>query len=203
VKSALDYLEQLKNHHYETFLHSHRVAGLSLAISKQLGCTQKEQEEIYYGGILHDIGKLKVPKDILNKPGKLTLEEWKWIQQHPVLGYQMLQGLSINPNIREIVLIHHERLNGRGYPFGLKNDQISLGALIVAVSDSFDAMTNNRPYHRLKTVQEAIVELEREKNSLYSPQVVEALIETQLVRGRRGNWLEDGVGFRINGKNIL
>ncbi|MBP1933597.1 HD-GYP domain-containing protein [Ammoniphilus resinae] len=186
MKSALEYLEQLKNHHYETFLHSHRVAGLSLAISKQLGCTKAEQEEIYYGGILHDIGKLKIHTEILNKPGKLTLDEWKIIQQHPLLGYQMLEGLSLSLNIREIILIHHERVNGRGYPFGLKKEQISLGALIVAVSDSFDAMTNNRPYHSLKTVSQAIEELKREKETLYSPQVVDALVETRLVRGGRG-----------------
>ncbi|WP_167578112.1 HD-GYP domain-containing protein [Ammoniphilus sp. YIM 78166] len=172
-------LETLKKHHSDTYEHCIRVAGLSLAIAKAMSIHDKEQQQIvYYGGLLHDIGKLKISKDILSKPGKLSFEEWSLIQKHPIFGYELSQAdESIHHDISYTILFHHERINGKGYPFGISGDAIPLSSQIVAVADSFDAMTNHRSYQKEKSPKEALDVIIGDKGTLFSTIIVKKLIE--------------------------
>ncbi|ABY95031.1 MULTISPECIES: HD-GYP domain-containing protein [Thermoanaerobacter] len=152
-------LKKLKYHHYTSFLHSVRVARLTKLVSEELELSQEEKILNCKSALLHDIGKFIVPKDILNKPGKLTELEYDIIKIHPLYGNEILKFF---PSLKDLIpgmLYHHERLDGSGYPFGL-ND-FPLVAQIIGVCDSFDAMTTERPYNKgkIKNEQEAILEL--------------------------------------------
>jgi putative nucleotidyltransferase with HDIG domain len=128
--------------------HSDRVARVSVRIAQQLGLDATDVEAIYLGGLLHDIGKIGIDDHVLNKPGGLTAEEYEHIKQHPQLGYDILQGVAPLQEILPIVLHHHEAWDGSGYPGGLEGEQTPLIARIVAVADSFDAMSSDRPYRK-------------------------------------------------------
>ena len=169
-------VEFLKDHDSDTYYHSFRVADLSFKIAKTMELTENEQQITYYAGLLHDIGKLRVKKEILAKPAKLTQDEWSCIQQHPIYGHEILNKYPLLDNeIKYVVLLHHERSNGSGYPFKLREIEIPLKAKIVAIADTFDAMTNNRVYSRAKTVNEALSIIKSENGSLFDPVVIEAL----------------------------
>jgi putative nucleotidyltransferase with HDIG domain len=170
-------LNKLKQHDLYTYMHSLRVAELSVEISKYLGLSDKEQKVIHLGGLLHDIGKLEVDPQILNKPEKLTFDEWTLIQNHTVIGYTMLQNYGYEMGFSYIALFHHERCDGSGYPFGLKQEAIPLEAQIVALADSFDAMVTQRPYSNAKTTEQALNELIMEKGVLFLPKIVDSLVE--------------------------
>lgn len=171
-------LRKLKEHDPDTYYHCTRVADLSLAIAKTMDFSKKEQEIVYYGGLLHDIGKLKISKDVLTKPAKLSFEEWGQIQKHPVYGFEILNAhRSIPMDIKYIILLHHERLNGSGYPFGLSGEDIDLKTQIVAIADSFDAMTSLRAYSKAKLREEALDLLQADKGTLYLPIIVDKLVE--------------------------
>lgn len=126
--------------------HSDRVALISKALANHLGLPVDECEKIYLGGLLHDIGKIGVPDEILQKPGKLTDDEFDEIKKHPAIGYRILEHLKDFQHVLPGVLHHHESFDGTGYPHGLEGDQIPFVARIMAVADAFDAMTSNRPY---------------------------------------------------------
>lgn len=175
-------LDKLKEHDPLTFLHSIRVAELSVEIAKQLELDNHDQKVLYHGGLFHDIGKLEIDPYILNKPEKLTIEEWKLIQQHPITGYEMLRKYDSGYGICYIALFHHERIDGSGYPFGMKKDDIPLKTQIVALAESFDAMISKRNYNDAKTVETAFQELISLKNVLYLPQVVDALVNCQYIQ---------------------
>lgn len=173
-------LGPLKKHDPDTYYHSVRVADLAFKISKKLNFSERDQKYVYFGGLLHDIGKLKIDKEILRKPGKLTIDEWEQIKLHPVFGYEILENQSfIHKEIMCIVLFHHERINGSGYPYRFSNNMIPLNAQIVAVADAFDAMTNIRSYSKARSKQEAIKELQLDKG--FSPILVNNLL--QVVNG--------------------
>jgi len=169
-------VELLKDHDIDTYHHSYRVAELSLHIARSMDLSEWDQKITYYSGLLHDIGKSRVGKEILVKPGKLTLDEWVSIQQHPIFGFKILKGYPLpDDEIKYVVLFHHERLNGSGYPFNLRDEHIPLKAKIVAVADSFDAMTNNRSYSRAKSFNEALNQILSDKGTLFDPIAVDAL----------------------------
>jgi HD-GYP domain-containing protein (c-di-GMP phosphodiesterase class II) len=126
--------------------HSDRVARISQMLASQMGVPESECEEIYRAGLLHDIGKVGVPDQVLSKPGRLTEEEFDLIKQHPMIGYRILKDLRAFEFVLPGVRWHHERQDGRGYPDGLTGDEIPLMARVMAVADGFDAMTSNRPY---------------------------------------------------------
>jgi putative nucleotidyltransferase with HDIG domain len=130
----------------ETAGHSQRVCHYSLEIARAIGWSEKQLGSLARGAYLHDIGKLGVPDGILLKPGPLTTEEWKLMQQHVQIGFDLLKGIPFLADAAEIVLTHHERCDGKGYPRGLKGEEILLGARIFAVADTLDAMTSDRPY---------------------------------------------------------
>lgn len=170
-------LEKLKQYHPLTYYHSKRVAELSVKIGKRLNISGNKLKNLYTGAVLHDLGKLVVSTDILDKNGKLTNEEWMEIKKHPIEGYKLVHVLGSNDVIPRIILLHHERCNGNGYPFGLCASDIPVKAQIVAVADSFDAMTQARPYNQPDSPDVAAQKILEGKYDLYDPMVVDAFME--------------------------
>ncbi len=156
--------------------HQRRVAELAVAVAEQLGLPQDRVEDIRIAGLLHDIGKSTVPAEILNKPAGLSDLEFGIIQQHPQAGYNTLKALPFQNVMANIVLSHHERLDGSGYPQGLKGDDISLEVRIVAVADVVEAMVSHRPYRPARGLNKALEEITRNKGTLYDPDVVDACL---------------------------
>lgn len=126
--------------------HSKRVAVYSRMLASKLGLSPDEVDEIYYAGLIHDVGKLGVDNNIINKPGKLTDEEYNEVKRHPSVGYDILKGISIKGDFAYGAKCHHERPDGKGYPNGLKGDSIPFMAKVIAVADAYDAMTSKRSY---------------------------------------------------------
>jgi putative nucleotidyltransferase with HDIG domain len=155
--------------------HSDRVSVLSVAICKQLNLPPPDIEVVRLGALLHDIGKIGVPDDVLRKPGALTAAEFDIIKQHPVIGARMLRSVPfLAPHIA-IVELHHERPDGRGYPIGLRGDEIPLDARIVHVADAYDAMTSARAYRGARPSSEALRELWRCAGTAFHADIVAAL----------------------------
>ena len=157
--------------------HSRRVAMYAAEIAKRMRLSEDEVQNIYYAGLLHDAGKLSVPDAVLNKPGKLTDEERKLIQDHTVAGGKMLKQMSSLRGIRETALYHHERYDGTGYPEGLKGDTIPLYARIVGVADSYDAMSSNRVYRRHLNKDEIIEEIQQGSGTQFDPNIVPYMVD--------------------------
>jgi HD-GYP domain-containing protein (c-di-GMP phosphodiesterase class II) len=156
--------------------HCARIQRLSSRLGQAIGLSPTQQHYLEYGSFLHDLGKVRVPDDVLKKPGKLTADEWAVMQQHTVWGQEILAGTSL-AGAAHILAQHHERLDGSGYPLGLKGDAISLEAQIVAVADSYDAMTTDRVYRKGMPKEEALAELRRGAGTLYLPNVVRTFAE--------------------------
>ncbi|MFT3930864.1 MAG: HD-GYP domain-containing protein [Spongiibacteraceae bacterium] len=144
---ALISLARLKTKDDYTYLHSVAVCALMIALARQLNLSEEETRQAGFGGLVHDVGKALVSDAILNKPGKLTDEEFVSIKQHPALGHQLLlEGRGASPEMLDVCLHHHEKVDGSGYPYGLSDTQISRLAKMGAVCDVYDAITSNRPY---------------------------------------------------------
>jgi len=156
--------------------HTERVAQYSVGIAKEMDFTQDEIQTIQLGAFLHDIGKLHTSDSILHKPGALTDEEWRLVKAHPVRGAQMLQGVKFLEKATDLVRHHHERVDGKGYPDGLRGDEITIGAKIVNVADAFDAMTTERPYRVGLTMDQAIAQLEDKAGTQFAKEVVEIMV---------------------------
>jgi diguanylate cyclase (GGDEF)-like protein len=156
--------------------HSERVAELSARIADRLGLSREEVEFTRLAASLHDLGKLAIPEDILRKPGPLTDAERLVLERHPQIGFRMLETLGVSP-VADSVLHHHERWDGAGYPDGLPEHKIPLGARIIFVADAYDAMTSDRVYRNRLSPLEAMAELERCAGTQFDPGVVEALAE--------------------------
>lgn len=156
--------------------HSRRVFLYSMEIVRVMGSLEPRSKSIAMGSWLHDIGKLAIPDRILLKPGSLTEEEWEVMRRHPRIGYDLVRGISFLADASEIVLAHHERYNGSGYPQGLRAEQIPLGARIFAAADTLDAMTSDRPYRSALPFQAAREVIERGSGTLYDPGVVSAFL---------------------------
>lgn len=156
--------------------HCERVAHYSALIGKALNLNIKDTSILQYAALLHDIGKIEVPKLILSKVGKLNSSELDIIRQHPVYSANILEPLSMNQLI-DYVLHHHERYDGTGYPHGLAGNSISLGARILCVADSFDAMLSERPYSSSMNINEAFQELEKNSGTQFDPEIVKVFIK--------------------------
>jgi putative nucleotidyltransferase with HDIG domain len=161
----------------ETEGHSERVAAYTMLIAQQLNLSEAELQHIEHGALLHDIGKIGVPDHILYKPGPLTPEEWEIMKQHPVIGYKMCMKIEMLRPAAPIVLHHHERWDGRGYPYGLNGAEIPLGARIFAIADTLDAMTSDRPYRKALSFAQAREEIERCAGSQFDPELVRVFLE--------------------------
>jgi putative nucleotidyltransferase with HDIG domain len=157
--------------------HSIRVSRYAVATASRLGFAGHDLDGIRLGGELHDIGKIGTREAVLHKPGTLTDEEFQQITEHPLLGEKMLSPLAQeSPDVLRIVRSHHERLDGRGFPDGLRGDRIPVEARIVAVADAFDAMTTRRPYRESRPADEALAELRRVAGTQLDPAAVEAFV---------------------------
>ena len=156
--------------------HQEKIAHLAVAIAQEMGLDSDTIETIRIAALLHDIGKITIPSEILNKPGKLTETEFDIIKNFPQAGYEMLKDISFTSPIAEIVYQHHEKLDGSGYPRGLKGDEIRLESRVVLVADVYEAMSSHRPYRPALSHEAAAEELNKNKGVLYDPEVVEALL---------------------------
>lgn len=157
--------------------HSTRVAKYSKKLAIKLGLSEAEQDTIYFMGLLHDIGKIGIPDNIINKPQKLTDEEFAIIKKHPEIGYDILKNIAEIPNIEIGARWHHERMDGKGYPDGLKGDEIPKLVRIISVADAYDAMTSKRSYRDILPQSYIRGELEKGKNKQFDPEVAEAMIQ--------------------------
>lgn len=157
--------------------HSDRVAVYSAVIARQLRLTESEVEKVEYTGLLHDIGKIGVPDDLLSKTGQLRTDEFERIQQHPVTGAKILSEISFLRDVAATIRCHHERLDGRGYPNGLTEQDIPFHARILAVADAYDAMTSDRPYRKGYPPEEAARRLLAGSGKQFDADIVRAFIE--------------------------
>ena len=162
--------------------HQQRVAELAVAMAAELGWDAGACEALRLGALIHDIGKIMVPAEILNRPGHLSANEQAIIRTHPTVGGEILEGVDFPWPLREMVLQHHERLDGSGYPLGLEGDAIIPEARVLAVADVVEAMASHRPYRPTLGRARAIAELRRESGACFDPTVVEAACEV-LARG--------------------
>jgi putative nucleotidyltransferase with HDIG domain len=161
--------------HY-TSGHSQRVAHWGREIAKAIGLPQEKVEEVYFGGILHDIGKIGIEDEILNKVGKLTPEEYDKIKQHTVIGYEIMQQAGLFNELLPAIRSHHERVDGRGYPDGLRGEEIPLVARILAISDAFDAMVADRPYRKGLPVEKALEEIRQGAGTQFDEKLADHFI---------------------------
>ncbi len=167
LSSALDLRDQ------GTSGHSRRVADMTVGIAKSLGLVDGELVQIEHGALLHDIGKLRIPDSILWKPSELTPEEWEVMRRHPEYGYEFVKKIGFLQGAADIVLSHHEKFDGSGYPRGLRGSEISLGARIFAFVDAVDAIVYDRPYHRGTAFSVAREEILKRAGSHFDPALVE------------------------------
>jgi response regulator RpfG family c-di-GMP phosphodiesterase len=169
--------------------HQHRVAEIAVAIARDMQLPEEQIEGIQLAGVLHDVGKIRVPAEILSKPARLSLTEFSLVKEHPQHGYDLLKNVDYPWPIAQIVLQHHERMDGSGYPQGLEADQILLEARIIAVADVVESMMTHRPYRPALGIDVALKEIEEHRGTLFDPAAVDACIK--LFREQ---------GFKLQGK---
>jgi putative nucleotidyltransferase with HDIG domain len=166
--------ESLESRDAYTSGHSRRVARHAAMIAKKMGLGPADVAKVRTAAVLHDVGKIDTPSEVLNKPGRLTDEEFDEIKKHPLRGAEMMIERHLDPGLANIVAHHHERLDGKGYPDGLRGDEIPLGARIIAVADTFDALTSTRPYRSARPHKRALRILNQEAGSQLDPDAVRA-----------------------------
>lgn len=159
-----------------TALHEHRVGLIAMAIAREMGLSENIQTCMRVAGAVHDVGKVSIPAEILSKPTRLTSLEYQMVQSHAIHGFEVLRKIDSPWPIAEITLHHHERIDGSGYPQGLKGDEILLEARIMAVADVVEAMASHRPYRPSLGIDAALEEIEKGSERLYDAAAVEACI---------------------------
>jgi HD-GYP domain-containing protein (c-di-GMP phosphodiesterase class II) len=157
-------------------LHTSRVSKLSAMVASELGLRYEEIRLLQKSAVLADIGKIEIAESILTKPGDLSGQEWEQMKRHPELGYRILSGISHLRDAGETVLAHHERYDGQGYPRGLKGEEIPIAARILAVVDSYTAMTSDRPHRKKMSHEMAVKEILRNSLTQFDPEVVRAFV---------------------------
>ncbi|MBE0627680.1 MAG: HD-GYP domain-containing protein [Burkholderiales bacterium] len=154
--------------------HERRVAEIAVAIAQELGYDEQRLEGLRIAGYLHDIGKITIPAEILSKPGRLTAIEYQLIQNHAQAGYDVLKNVEFPWPVAQAVLQHHERMDGSGYPQGLKGEAIIPEARILAAADVIEAMSSHRPYRPGLGIEKALAEIERGRGTVYEGATVDA-----------------------------
>ena len=157
--------------------HQRRVTQIACTIGRAMGLSEDRLFELRLAGKLHDLGKIAIPASLLSKPGKITTLEFALIKTHPQVAYNILEPINLPGNTTKIILQHHERVNGSGYPHGLKGDEILLEARILGVADVMEAMCSHRPYRASLGLAESLNELTRNKGILYDAAVVETCLK--------------------------
>jgi putative nucleotidyltransferase with HDIG domain len=176
-ETILSFVNMIEQRDSYTVGHTSRVANYARMIAVELGLSEKEITKLYKASILHDIGKISTPDSILLKPYRLSELEYKIIQEHVVVGYEMLSKIEYYKDLADIILYHHERYDGKGYPHGLKGDEIPLLSRIMAVADSFDAMTSQRIYKVRKSLSEALEELESNAGTQFDSDIAKVAVK--------------------------
>jgi len=156
-----------------TGYHSNRVTNLALAFARSLGLPSQDVEALTNAGYLHDIGKIGISDAILLKPGPLTPEERRAIETHPLIGHEIVEPLGLNHQEKNLILLHHERWDGKGYPHGLKGNDIPFLSRLLALADVFDALTSDRPYRRAFTIPQALAEIELQAGQQFDPDLAQ------------------------------
>jgi len=159
-----------------TYKHSKRVFSYSVDMAGMLRLNEQERRQFILGALIHDIGKLEIPRDVLNKKTKLTGEEWEMVKKHVLWGKEMILAIGKFKELVPLVELHHERYDGRGYPYGLQGNEIPRLARMLCIIDSYDAMTTERPYQQTKTEQEALQELKAHSGTQFDPELAELFI---------------------------
>lgn len=177
MNKVMELMDMIQKKDHYTEKHCNSTGNLAVKIATYLKLSDEVIQNVLFIGKIHDIGKIDVPIEILNKPGKLTAEEFDFIKKHPQRGHDIVMETIGDKEVAKIILQHHEKIDGSGYPFGLKGKEISMEAKIILVADSFDAMTSNRPYRKPMSVNDAIQELRTYSGIWYEKEIVEALVE--------------------------
>jgi putative nucleotidyltransferase with HDIG domain len=172
--TSLAFAIDAKDHYTQG--HSQKVSAYAALIAEALELSDLEVEEIRLGGVLHDIGKVAIPENILNKNGPLNPDEWETMKSHVTFGAKILDPLTPLARIREMVLHHHEFFDGSGYPRAMTGEEIPLGARIIAVADAYDTITSDRTYKKARAAAEALAELERCANAQFDGKIVQAFV---------------------------
>ena len=167
--------------------HSDRVRRMSVRIGMKLGFDEKRLESLVFGALLHDIGKIGIKDEVLQKQGNLNSEEYQYIQEHPLIGVKIVEGIDFFKDKIPIIRNHHEHFDGSGYPDGLIGEAIPLEARTVAVPDAFDAMTSSRPHHEGMSLEEALSEMERGRGRQFDPKILGIFLDEEI--------------YRLNGEN--
>lgn len=175
VKDLANSLEEKDEY---TKNHCERVTKYSLVIAKKMGLNEEELLSLEFAGLLHDIGKIGIPIEIINKEGTLTYEEYEVIKRHPEIGHDLLKSMAFLDSSNRILLQHHERIDGKGYPYGLEAREIDKLAKILAVADAYDAMTTVRPYRIDRLTKEQVInEFVRHRNTQFDEDVVDVFVD--------------------------
>lgn len=195
---VFDMLHNMRQVNDSTYAHSLNVAIISRIIGKWLHFSNEELDTLTLAGLLHDIGKTKIPDEVFNKDGKLTDEEFQMIRNHPKYGYDILKSQPLNSHIKKAALMHHERCDGSGYPMGLTMEEIDDYALIIAIADVYDAMTAARSYRAPLCPFEVIAEFEKDGLQKYKPKYILTFLEN-IANAYQNNrvMLSDGTSARI------
>lgn len=173
-----------------THNHSQQVAVISYLIALAMGFNTRQADIIHIAGHLHDMGKIGIPDVVLKKQDKFTDEDWKWMKKHPEIGAKIIspvKAFKSNGGIWEIVLHHHERFDGAGYPSRLKGKDIPIGARVIAVADTLSALIQDRPYRKGRSFEDAVEEIAKNSGTQFDPVVVKVFIEIQ---SNIKQWLE-------------
>ncbi len=174
VKALCQAVEE-KDHYTQG--HSMRVCELSCKLAKRLGLSDKRIENLRIAAMLHDVGKIGIDENILNKPGRLTDEEYEKIKEHPEIGARIIKEVSFLKSAANIILRHHERFDGKGYPDGIKGDEISIESGILCVVDVFDALTSDRPYRQAMTLEESLNIVKRDTGIFFKPEIAREFVK--------------------------
>ena len=165
--------------------HSDRVRRMSLRIALPMGFAEDRLENLEYGALLHDIGKIGIKDEVLQKPGVLSPKEYQYIQEHPLIGVKIVEGMDFFKDKISMIRNHHEHFDGSGYPDGLIGEAIPLEARIIGVPDAFDAMTSLRPHREVMPLKEALKEMEKGKGKQFDPQVLEIFLREKIYKSER------------------
>ncbi len=177
LQTIVSLVDLIEKRDFYTAGHSRRVSKYAVSIAKEMQFSSEDIKVLEQIGLLHDIGKVAIPDSILLKPGKLTEQEFHIIKSHASIGYDVIAKIPMFKDFSKIILTHHERYDGSGYPKGLQGEQIPVLASILAIADSFDAMTSTRVYNKTKTVEEALNELKKDSGTLFDPNIVTVAIK--------------------------
>ncbi len=162
--------------------HSDRVKRMSLAIAKKMGFSEERLENLEYGALLHDIGKIGIKDEVLQKQAPLSSEEYQYIQEHPLIGVKIVEGVEFFKDKIPMIRHHHEHYDGNGYPDGLAGEAIPLEARIISLPDAFDAMTSARPHRNIMLLQDVLAELEKCKGKQFDPKVLDIFIREKIYK---------------------